>query len=170
MDTSRFKVLKRNGKVPKIQGFLGVIQMNLGVQDVHDGVQDVQAWLEHIRKLDELIRAKHAEYYQLLDMATRVTPSFDGMPHGSGVSDKVGNIAVKLADLANETNRIWDYYIDQRNAAIAVLEKLPAAEYGVLHREYVQGKTQEVIASEMGYSTVQIWRIKQNAMELLKKM
>lgn len=144
--------------------------MNLGVQDVHDGVQDVQAWLEQIRKLDELIQAKHAEYYQLLNMATRITPSMDGMPHGTGVSDKVGNMAVKLADLANEANTIWDYYIDQRNAAIAVLEKLPALEYGVLHRKYVRYMTQEAIADDMGYSTVQIWRIEQNALELLKKM
>mgnify|MGYP003310467071 FL=1 len=51
---------------------------------------------------------------------------------------------------------------------IATLEKLPAKEYGVLHREYIRYMTQEEIADDMHYSTVQIWRIKQNALELLK--
>jgi hypothetical protein len=140
-----------------------------GVQDVHD-VCDVILWLEQVKKLDELIDAKLAERKQLLDLATKITPEMTGMPFGGGVTDKVGNIAVKLADLARETNVACDRYIDHKAAVIATLEKLPAKEYGVLHREYIRYMTQEEIADDMHYSTVQIWRIKQNALTMLSNV
>lgn len=139
-------------------------------EGVHDGVHDVQAvieWLEQVKKLDELIIAKETERVQLWTLATRITPEMTGMPHGGGVTDKVGNIAVKLAMLVQETDAAWDRYINQRSAVIAMLEKLPAKEYGVLHREYIRYMTQEAIAQDMGYSTVQIWRIKQSALQML---
>lgn len=131
-------------------------------------MEKVIEWLERIQKLDELIKAKEAEYNQLMTMATNITPEMTGMPHAGGVTDKVGNYGIKLAMKAQETNAAWDRYIDERDAVIRVLERLPAKEYGVLHREYILYMTQEDIARAMNYSTVQIWRIKQNALRLLK--
>lgn len=149
----------------------------LGVQDVHDDkiildrptdtIMDTVEWLNQVRKLDELIKAKEAERVQLWAMATKITPEMSDMPRGSGVSDKVGNIASRLADLMHETNAAQDRYIDQRSEVIRVLEQLPANEYGVLHREYIQYMTQEEIALDMGYSRMQIWRIKQSALKML---
>lgn len=132
-------------------------------------MEKVIQWLERIQKLDELIKAKEAEYYQLMTMATNITPEMTGMPHAGGVTDKVGNYGVKLAMKAQETNAAWDRYIDERDAVIRVLEQLPAKEYGVLHREYIRYMTQEAIAEDMGYSTVQIWRIKQSGLRMLRK-
>lgn len=131
-------------------------------------MEKVIQWLEQVQKLDELIKAKEAEYNQLMTMATNITPEMTGMPHAGGVTDKVGNYGIKLAMKAQETNAAWDRYIDERDAVIRVLEQLPAKEYGVLHREYILYMTQEDIARAMNYSTVQIWRIKQNALRLLK--
>lgn len=147
--------------------------MNQNYKSVHDGVHDVSKvvkWLEQVRKLDELINAKLAERQQLMDMGTKITSGqMDGMPHADGISDKVGNVAAKIADLTKETDAAWDRYIDQRAEVIRVLEELPANEYGVLHREYIRYMTQEAIAEDMGYSTVQIWRIKQSALRMLLK-
>ena len=131
-------------------------------------MQKVIELLESVKKLDELLIAKEAERQQLWALATRITPQMTGMPHAGGVSDKVGNIAVKLAQLAHETNAAWDKYLAQKKQVIALLEQLPADEYGVLHREYVRYMTQDAIAEDMGYSRMQIWRIKQNALESLK--
>lgn len=133
-------------------------------------MENVVEWLEQVKKLDELIAAKEAERIQLWALATRMTPEMTGMPHGGGVTDKVGNIAVKLALLAQETDAAWDRYIDQRSEVIRTLEKLPANEYGVLHRKYIRYMTQEDIAQDMGYSTVQIWRIEQSGLEILRNM
>lgn len=140
------------------------------MQSVHDGVHDVRVWLESVKKLDELILAKEVERVQLWEMATKITPTMHDAPGGGGVSDKVGNAAVKLAQLIEETNTAWDRYIDQRTKVIKALELLPANEYGVLHREYIRYMTQEEIAQDMGYSTVHIWRIKNAAIKRLAKM
>ena len=132
-------------------------------------MEKVIQWLERVQKLDELIKAKEAEYNQLMTMATNITPEMTGMPHAGGVTDKVGNYGVKLAMKAQEVNAACDRYIDERDAVIRVLEQLPAKEYGVLHREYIRYMTQEAIAEDMGYSTVQIWRIKQSGLRMLRE-
>lgn len=121
-------------------------------------MQKVIDWLEKVRKLDELIDAKCAERDQLLDLATKITPVVSDMPHGSGVSDKVGNVAVKLADLARETDILVDQYADYKQMVIRELEKLPAKEYGVLHRYYVQYMTWEQVAEDMGVCSMTVWR------------
>ncbi len=131
-------------------------------------MEKVIEWLEQVKKLDELIDAKEAERIQLWALATKITPEITGMPHGGGVTDKVGNIAVKLAMLSDETNAAIDRYVDQRAEVIRVLERLPANEYGVLHRKYIRYMSQEDIAKDMGYSTVQIWRIEQSGLRILK--
>ena len=140
------------------------------VHDVHDGVQGVQAvcdWLDQVKKLDELIDAKLAERDQLWTLATKITPEMTGMPHGGGVSDKVGNIAAKLADLARETNEVVDHFVDYKASVVAALEKLPAKEYGALHRHYIQYMTWEEVAADMGKSYMQVWRYRKKGLEIL---
>lgn len=124
----------------------------------------VIAWLEQIKKLDELIRAKEDDIAYVIERATKITASIDGMPHCGGKSDKVGDGAVKLADLHTEE---LSELKQQRQYIIDTIKLLPADEFGVLRREFVKGMTQEQIAYDMNYSTVQIWRIKKRALKML---
>lgn len=154
---------------------------NLDVHDVHDekntlnimdspimDTADVIDWLTQIKMLDELIDAKIAEREQWMTLGTKITQEMTGMPHAPGVSDKVGNAASKLADLIDETNDLVDKFVDHKQRVCQVLEQLPAEEYGVLHRHYVQYKTLGQIAAEMNYCYMQIWRIKNSGLEQLK--
>ena len=127
---------------------------------------DVIAWLERFAKLDELIEAKKAEMDRVQELACGTVGKADGMPHAPGITDKVGTLVVKLVTLDEELKR----YSDQKDAMLDVLQMLPAAEYGILHREYVRYMTQEQIADDMNYSTVQVWRIKKNALNLLENI
>lgn len=125
----------------------------------------VREWLERVRKLDELIDAKLAEREQLRAMATKVVSDMDGMPHAKGgVSDPVGSNVVKIIALAEEADKLVDQYVEHKQNVIKALERLPEREYAVLHKHYIQYKTWEEIADEMGYCTMQIWRFKRNAM------
>lgn len=142
--------------------------MNYTVQDVQDGVQDVHDWLMKIRYMDELIDVKVAERERLMALATKITPEMSGMPHGSGTSDKVGNIAVKLVDLARETNELIDSMVDHKQKVLAVMQKLDSVEYLVLYKYYIQGMTLGQIAKDMHYHRVSISNIKKKAMEHLK--
>lgn len=140
------------------------------VQGVHDPVHDVQAvirWLEKVRKLDELIDAKCAERDQVWALATKITPELSGMPYGGGISDKVGRAGVDLGQLAKELNDLVDLYVDYKNMIIRELEKLPAKEYGVLHRYYIKYMTWEQVAEDMGVSGMTVWRYWQKGLESL---
>ena len=129
---------------------------------------NVEDWLNKVRYMDELVNAKIAEREQLLALATKITPNMDGMPHGSGTSDKVGNIAVKLVDLARETDELIDELIGHKRQVTAALQKLDNVEQLVLYKHYIQGKTITDIADEIGYCRVHTSRIKTKALENLK--
>jgi hypothetical protein len=144
--------------------------LNIPVQDVRDVVHDVQdlkKWLGQVRTLDSLINAKLAERSQVMDLATKITADVTGMPRGNGVSDKVGSAAGRLVDLTKEIDALVDSYVDHKKLVNEILGNLPPIEYGVLHRYYIQGMTDEEVASDMGYCAVHIWRIKKRALDML---
>ena len=141
------------------------------VQGVHDGVQgvrSVQEWLEQVRFLDELIKSKSAERDQLMQLATSITPQMTGMPHGGGVSDKGGNVAARLAELAKETDRLVDMYVDQRTAALGVIRRLPEKYYAVLHRYYIRHMSWEDVGCDLNIATMTVYRRRDKAFRLLE--
>lgn len=132
---------------------------------------NVEKWLEGVKKLDELINAKLAERDRLEELATDISAKpFDTIPSGKTgtVSQKIQDAVIKLVMLSHEIDKIIDQYIDYKQEVINVIEKLPANEYGVLHRYYIRYMTQEQIATEMNYCTSQIWRIKKKALKNLE--
>lgn len=127
--------------------------------------------LGQVRKLDELINAKLAERQRLIEIATDITARpMDGMPHSNTgvVSQKMQNAVVSMVDLEHEINRMIDRYVDCKQEVVSALEKLPAMEYGVLHRYYIRYMTIEEIAEDMNYSVRQILRIKKRALQILE--
>ena len=119
-----------------------------------------------LRKIDEMITAKKAERGMLMDMAMKITAGMDGMPHGTGVADKVGNISAKIADLANEIGALED----ERDKLLNALESLPPDEYGALHRHYIRGMPWEEVAEDMGVSVATAYRYRRSGLDLLEKM
>lgn len=132
-------------------------------------LQEVINWLEKVKKLDELISAKMAERDQLFALATSLTANLDGMPHGSGISDKVGNAASKLAQVANDIDKQVDKYINHKAEIINALEKLSANQYGALHRHYVLFMPWEEVAYDMDRSYMQVMRYRKKGLKNLQK-
>ena len=132
---------------------------------------NVLEWLGQIKKLDELINAKLAERQRLIEIATDISPKMpNGMPHSNTgmVSKKLENAVVNLIELDRQINKIIDQYVDYKLEVVSVLEKLPAKEYGVLHRYYIRDMTWEQVAEDMNYSERQIMRIKEKALKNLE--
>lgn len=142
---------------------------------------DVCEWLNNYKKADELINGKKAEKNQLLnerqrliDIATDISAKMpDGMPHSDTgtVSQKMQNAVISKILVDGEIENVDIAIIallEYKKAVITAIEKLPAKQYGVLHRYYIRNMTNEEIAEEMGYSTVQIWRIKKKGLENLQ--
>lgn len=134
---------------------------------------NVVAWLEHVRKIDELIDAKLAERQRLEELATDISvKQSDGMPFSpkGTVSRKVESAAIKIVMLEQEIDRLVDQYIDYKKNVIAALEKLPTNEYGVLHRRYIRYMTWEKVAEDMNYSVQHVRRIKKKAIASLSRI
>ena len=131
---------------------------------------DVEKWLEKVKKLDELIDAKIVERDRLFALATSLSPKpFDDMPHNkSVVKNPMEETVIKLIEMGHQINKLIDKYVDHKKEVIKSLEKLPATEYGVLHRRYIQYMSFDDIANEMGYSRQTIWRYWKKGLNILK--
>jgi RNA polymerase sigma factor (sigma-70 family) len=132
---------------------------------------DVEKWLEQVEKLDQLIIGKIAERDRLFELATNTSSKpMDGMPFNNtgSVSRKVENASVELALLADETDKLIRRFTEHKQKVIDAIEKLSPDEYAVLHRRYIRYMTWDKIASNMNYSTMQVWRIKKKAIKNLK--
>ena len=130
-------------------------------------------YLAQVRILDVRINNKIKEMQRVMDLATKITASMSGMPRPSGVSDKVGEAAVRLSHLSAELDRITDELIDTRADVVKLIETLPPDEYAVLHAVYVQGQTVEEVADAWipGPRTPrQIYRIKARAMRRVQSI
>lgn len=128
-------------------------------------------FLQQIEVYDSLVDAKIGERDKLWELATKITvPTDKEAIQTSGVSDKVGNIAAKLADIDRELNEIIDEYIDIKNECISFIEKLAdkPIEYRVIHKHYVQYKTFVEIEQEEGYSYQGIMKIKERALKRIE--
>lgn len=128
-------------------------------------------FLQQIEVYDSLVDAKIGERDKLWELATKITvPTDKEAIQTSGVSDKVGNIAAKLADIDRELNEIIDTYIDIKNECIRVIEQLAdkPVEYRVIHKHYVQYKSFVEIEQEEGYSYQGIMKIKERALKRIE--
>ena len=129
---------------------------------------NVREWLEGLKRLDELIDAKIAEKERVRALMVNTVGSLDEMPHAPGITDKVGNLTVKLITLEEELDALIDKYVDDKAEIVNAIEQLPDREFGVLHRYYIRRMTLEQAAEDMGYCTMQIWRIKENGLNILQ--
>lgn len=114
---------------------------------------DVKEYLQEIRKHDMMIQNKLVEVQQLRCLAISTSSPIGGdMVQGSRQGDRIGNIIAKIIDMENEIDDLIDEFIEVKNERISIMEKLPALQYQVLHKHYVQYKSLVMIAEEGSYS------------------
>lgn len=111
-------------------------------------------FLEQVKNADAMIDSKRAEERALWALATSMTQNSDGMPHGSGVSDKVANIVAKIIAKQDEVNAQIVKFIDIRDDVIRHIEMLPPKQYKVLHWLYVRKRERREKNQEWYYT----WR------------
>lgn len=138
-------------------------------------------YLKQVKEADAKVDAKLAEEQELWALATRTTQANDGMPHASGVSDKVGNQGGKLVEAQKRTREQVDRYIDIRDDVIRHIEQLPTKQYKVLHWLYVRKRehrekgeswyyTWNEVAEHLGCTVQNISSIRKKAIKNLQKL
>lgn len=95
-------------------------------------------YLSQVRKLDLLIENKRDEERELWALATSMTQTNDGMPHGSGSTDKMASIIQKIIDARERTNAAIDKYVAVKLDVIRHIEMLPQTQYDVLYWLYIK--------------------------------
>jgi len=131
---------------------------------------DVMDWLGKTEEIQSEIEAAKAERGKYLSIAAKTTAGMDGMPHGTGVSDKVGKGAVDMATLSAEIATLEQRLAEHNKQVKERLKMLPVNEFGVLYRRYVLLMGVGETAASMNYSRVTVWRIEKRAISRLKNI
>ena len=138
-------------------------------------------YLDQVKILDSLIMNKTAEQEQLREMAEKITQANDGMPHGTGVSDKIGNAVAGLVDLSNEIAVLVATFKGILQDVTQTIEMLPEEQYRVIHCKFILKRKElgnhrswyhswEEVAEIVGYSESQVYRIKKKALRNLQRI
>lgn len=128
-------------------------------------------YLQQPYLLDKAINAKLAHYDQVKALATKTTTTLTGMPGGGGVSDKVGDGAVKLADYAMEINGEIDRYVDMKREVANWIAKVDNTDLrAILEHRHLAYQTWEQIAVDMNYTYRHIHRLHAAALQAFWKI
>jgi hypothetical protein len=98
----------------------------------------VYEYLNQAKRFDSLIENKREEERELWSLATSMTQSTDGMPHGSSDPDKMTSIVQKIIAAQERTNAAIDKYVDAKQDIIKHIEMLPRKQYDVLYWLYIK--------------------------------
>lgn len=97
-------------------------------------------YLQQIKKIDLMIQNKIMEVEQLKAIAMSTTASMDGeRVQTSGSHQKMADAVARYVDMEKDINTDIDKLIAIKKEIIKTLERLPALEYDILHKKYVQG-------------------------------
>lgn len=108
-------------------------------------------YLQQVGKLDKLIQNKMIEKEQWKAIATNITTHSDGeRVQSSGSKQKMADAVVRYVEIEAEIDRCIDIYVDKKQEVIQTIEQLPATEYDVLHKIYIQGHELEDVADICG--------------------
>lgn len=98
-------------------------------------------YLQQVSKLDKLINNKLIEIEQWKAIATGTTAHSDGeRVQASGSQQKMADAVCKYVAIEEEINKYIDELIEARQEVIRTIEQLPAIEYDLLHKVYIQGE------------------------------
>lgn len=114
--------------------------------------KEKKAWLKRYAAIDRQIKNKTDELSMWRSRATKITPTYSGLPKGGG-GDRIQTAVDNICRLEDEINAEIDRLIITRaeiNEAIAKVEDERLRE--VLTLRYIQGKSWEQIAVEMHYN------------------
>lgn len=138
-------------------------------------------YLEQVKILDSKIENKRDEERELWALATSMTQSYSGMPHGSGDNDKMTDIVKKIIEARNRTNAKIDEYVDTKQDVINHIERLPRKQYEVLYWLYIKKRekrekgqkwyyTWSEVAENLGCTEQNIGNVRRKGIRNLQKI
>ncbi len=98
------------------------------------------------------------------------TLSSDGQPHGSGISRKTEDKAVRLADKASAWLDAEELAQIKMEEITHFINRIPGIEGVVLYQRYVQLLGWKEIADNLIYTESGIFKVRERALEIAERM
>lgn len=111
------------------------------------------------QRIDELISIATKQ-------TTRIKNDADSI-RGAGYSDRLGDIMAEMTDLREELTKQLQQALDGQLMIEQAVKILPEREKYLIRARYIDRKSWEEIAVDMGYSWKQVHRIHSEALGLL---
>ena len=127
-------------------------------------------YLSQAYRIDQRINNKLDQVASLNDLAEKATTTLTGMPKNPNRAvSSMENIVVKIVDLQSEIDRDIDRLIVLKQEYISVIKAVTSTEHQtLLELRYLCFKTWEQIAIDMGYTMRHVYRIHDDALDLIK--
>ena len=113
-------------------------------------------YLEQVKELNSDIERLQAVEEELWSLATSMTQGFDGMPHATGVTDKMTPSVDKIIKARANTNAKIDEYVGVKLDVIRHIEMLPNRQREALDLLYVRKREKRQKGQSWYYSWSEI--------------
>lgn len=115
---------------------------------------DAKEYLQQVRNADIVIKDKMEELAELETLATKINALNEGeRVQSSGSQDKMADVVCKIADLKAEIKAEVDNLLKLKREVRSVINQVSEpVMMSVLHKRYLQYKSWEQIAVEMGFT------------------
>lgn len=128
-------------------------------------------YLREYRRVTRRVNQIDEEIQRLRAERDSITVKADGMPSGSGISDRVARLAVKIADKETEYIARREELLQMRTEVVeTILAVADDKQSQLLYLRYIKGMKWEEIADEMGYYLRHIHRIHGHALPAVQKI
>lgn len=132
---------------------------------------NTREYLNQIQRYDRVIRNKYVELEQLEAHATGLSSFYGDRVQTSGSQDKIGDLVAKIVDLQSEIADDTNEYLEKKTQVIKTIDSVKnSVLYDILFKKYVEGKTLDIIADEIGYSYQRIKELHLSAIATVKKI
>ncbi len=127
-------------------------------------------YLGQAYRLDQRINSKLEQVASLNELAMKATSTLTGMPKNPNrATSTMADAVAKIIDLQAEINHDIDCLVDLKREIVTAIKLINNTEYQtLLEKRYLCFETWEQIAVDMGYNVRHVYRIHDEAVEIIK--
>ena len=136
-------------------------------------MRKAKAYLSQLYRLDKLIDNKLLELNALKEMSTSISAmAYDSIKvQTSGTKDSIANTITKIVSLEKDINSDIDRLVDTKKEVIETIDKVSDNDLKcLLQYRYLQFKTWEEIAVEMGFSYQWVHKLHARALSEIENL
>lgn len=129
--------------------------------------QEKKAWLRRYTDLNGAINQKINEIDTCRALCEKMVAVMSDMPRGGGCQKE--DTYIRLITLIDEVNAEVDAYVDMRTEIANAIRTVPGIVLQtLLNLRYIDGKTWEQVAVDMGYAYRHVTRMHGEALNILE--